>query len=145
MIVDKDLTFDQKAQGRRYLLIFSLFNGVSHICITGNILVLYLLKAGCSGSIAVSISFLFYIGSTSVIFSKSFISKLGSAKTMSLTLFLRGISALLLALTPFISLFIHNRNIEMVLLLLFALMYFAFRSIGAPAMRPLFSDLGIVK
>ncbi|MCP4180478.1 MAG: hypothetical protein GY756_22175 [bacterium] len=141
MIIDEDLTFNQKAQGRRYLLIFSLFNGVSHICITGNILVLYLLKAGCSSSIAVSISFLFYIGSTSVIFSKFFISRLGSAKTMSFTLFLRGISALLLALAPFITLFIHNKATTMVFLLIFALMYFSFRSIGAPAMRPLFSDL----
>ena len=141
MIIDEELTFNQKAQGRRYILIFSLFNGVSHICITGNILVLYLLKAGCSSSIAVSISFLFYIGSTSVIFSKFFISRFGSSKTMSLTLFFRGISALLLALTPFVSLFVHNKAIAMILLLIFALMYFSFRSVGAPAMRPLFSDL----
>ncbi|MCP4180693.1 MAG: MFS transporter [bacterium] len=141
MIINEDLTYDQKVQGRRKLLLFSLFNGVSHICITGNILVLFLLKAGCKSYIAVVISSLFYIGSIAVVFSKSFISKWGSATTMSFTLLLRGISALLLALTPFIFLLIDDKNIIMVLLLLFALMYFIFRSIGAPAMRPLFGDL----
>ncbi|HJO95836.1 MAG TPA: MFS transporter [Victivallales bacterium] len=141
MIIKEDLTYDQKVQGRRHLLLFSFFNGVSHICITGNILVLFLLKSGCKSYIAIVISSLFYIGSIAVIFSKFFISKWGSASTMSVTLFFRGISALLLASTPFILLHTNDKNIIMILLLLFSLMYFIFRSIGAPAMRPLFGDL----
>ncbi|MCP4177892.1 MAG: hypothetical protein GY756_09010 [bacterium] len=140
MITSTILSYEQQARERKKLLFFSFFNGVSHICVSGNIIILFLLQAGLSPALVTAATSFVYIGSFAVIFSSVLIAKLGAAKTMSISWQLKGCAAVLLALTPFLINYISSFYITL-LLLTFSLLFYIFRYVGSPAMRPLLGDL----
>ncbi|HJO93435.1 MAG TPA: MFS transporter [Victivallales bacterium] len=137
MIIKSRLSLDQKKIERKKLLSFSLFNGICSACISANILSLYLLHLGFSAAlVTVAISFV-NIGMIAIICTRLFIRKMGSAGAMSLSWFLKGVSALLLITVP-----LFFKGYLMIWMVLFIiLVFYIFRSIGNPAMEPLFADL----
>ncbi|HJO92424.1 MAG TPA: MFS transporter [Victivallales bacterium] len=140
MIVSSVLSYKQQAKERKKLLFFSFFNGVSHICVSGNIIILFLLQAGLSPALVTGATSFVYIGSFAVIFSSFLIAGWGAAKTISISGQLKGIAAVLLALTPFFINYLSPIYITL-LLLAFSLLFYVFRYLGSPAMRPLLGDL----
>ncbi|MCP4179273.1 MAG: MFS transporter [bacterium] len=140
MIIDHKLTFKQKAKERKKLISFSFINGISSSCISINIISLFLIQAGFS-TVLVTITTAFVnVATIGVLFSKLLISKYGAAKAMSISWFLKGSAAVLLALSPFAINYLH-KDLLVVLLLLITFLFYIFRAFGNPAMQPLFADL----
>ncbi|MCP4180997.1 MAG: MFS transporter [bacterium] len=140
MIIDHKLSFTQKAKERKKLLFFSSLNGISSVCISTNILSLFLLQSGFSAALVTIAISLINVGTFSVLFSKFLITKHGSATTMAISWLLKGMAAFIIVLIPFAFKYLPF-NLYAFLIMLFLLIFYLFRSLGNPAMEPLFADL----
>ena len=110
MIIDGPLSLSQKARGRKRLLLFSFLNGIALTFITGSVLSLYLLKVGCSTPLVAIIASFAYLGTLFAFMGKNFIARLGAAATLRYAWIFCGFAAIILAIIPSVTHWIHYES-----------------------------------
>ncbi len=140
MITKEELSFPQQAKGRKILLSFSFLNGIALTFITGNVLSLYLLKVGCTTPVVAIISSFGYLGTLFALAGKNSIAKFGAGLTLRLAWVLCGLTAITLALIPFLSYFNINKPLIMLLITCVTFLFFVFKSIGTASTQPLMGE-----
>jgi hypothetical protein len=140
MITEEELSLTQQAKGRKILLSFSFLNGIALTFITGNILSLYLLKVGCSTPVVAVIASFGYLGTLFALVGKNAISRLGAGLTLRLAWLFCGLTAIILALIPFMEYIKLNQYWVILLITCVTFLFFVFKSIGTATTQPLMGE-----
>ena len=141
MIINGKLSLSQQKNGRKGLLTFSFLNGIALTCITGNVLSLYLLKLGCIPAFVAVISSFGYLGTLFAFAGKSSISKIGAAATIKFSWLICSITAVSLAIIPFMDFTFYHKTIIILLITIATFIFFVFKSIGTAALQPLMGEV----
>ena len=139
-MIYNELSPSVQAKGYHRYIRFNLLNGLSFGLLADNVLILYCLKVGMPEyMIGIIMSFLF-LTMPLMLVGKQLLLRLGASGTISLAWAARNLSALVMALAPLLIPFVPM-VVVLGLITLGAFGFFAFRSVGMIATRPLVGEI----
>ncbi|MCK5740315.1 MFS transporter, partial [bacterium] len=136
----QQLSPKQKKISQRKYLFFSVFNTLSFVTVTDNMLILFALKMGASDFSIAILAALGYLTMPAMVLGKMLTNKVGITRTFGLGWIFSGLVAGLLLLAPTVS--EHFSSLMAIILIsLAAGGYHFFRNIGITAMTPLLGEI----
>ena len=97
MIFDRPLTAEERRASLRRIALFSLVNGVSHVCVGETIMVLAAVRLGCPDAVTAAIGTMLYVGFAMLPLGRFLAARWGAAKSSAGAWIARNGFALLIA------------------------------------------------
>ncbi|OGV31279.1 MAG: hypothetical protein A2020_01500 [Lentisphaerae bacterium GWF2_45_14] len=141
MIVDRELSYDEKLRGQKLYKIFTGFNALSYICIADNLLLLFAISAGCPDYIAAVLAALPYLGFIFIFAGKYSVSRCGASNSIGFFWLLSNIAVIMMVVSPLIKQWAGNGYLWITVLIAGAFLFYSCRAAGAVSMQPLVGEI----
>ena len=100
MIVDRELTYEDKLRGQSRYKIFTGFNALSYICIADNVLLLFAISAGCPDYLAAVLASFPYLGFIVIFAGKYVTGRIGASNAIGFFWLLSNLAVMMIAFSP---------------------------------------------
>ncbi|MCL1818013.1 MAG: MFS transporter, partial [Spirochaetaceae bacterium] len=135
-----ELSPSERIRSRKVFAFFTVFNAASFLLLTGNIITLYLLRLGASGTIIGTVSSFTYVSFFFIFFGRNIVGKAGVCRLFCSCWTLRYVFAIPMVFSPFFVLR-EMYAIGFILIIVGSLGFQAARGIGMVSNSPIMGDI----
>lgn len=136
MIIDGPLSEERQRKSRFYNLVFNFFNGISYMCLGETVVILLAVKMGCADHIIAALGAMVYLGYIMLPAGKLTAARYGAVRSQVVFWYMRNLSALLVAVAPWLQQHV-SQTVAEVAILLGGFLFYGFRSAGIVLIQPL--------
>lgn len=141
MIVERELTYEDKLLGQSRYKIFTGFNALSYICIADNVLLLFAISAGCPDYLAAVLASFPYLGFLFIFAGKYTTGRIGASNAIGFFWLLSNLAVMMIAFSPMVKDYCGGGSLWLVMLLGGAFFFCCCRAAGAVSMQPLVGEV----
>ena len=140
MIVDRELSYEEKLRGQKQYKVFTGFNALSYICIADNVLLLFALSAGCPDYLAAILASFPYLGFIFIFAGKYSTGRCGASNSIGFFWLLSNLAVFVIAISPMVKKW-GGGQLWLAALLGGAFLFYSCRAAGAVSMQPLVGEV----
>lgn len=140
MILDQDLTVEQRKRSQRNLYYFNIMNGLAYMCVGETIMILLAVKLGFPDYIVAILSGMIFFGFLLLPLGKTVTARVGGARCQAFFWIARNIAALAVASASIWSL-MGMQTVAILFMIVGAFLFYGFRAAGIVMAQPLMGDI----
>ncbi len=140
MILDQELTVEQRMRSQRNLNYFNAVNGLAYMCVGETIMILLAIKLGFPDYVVAILSGMMFFGFLLLPLGKTVTAIVGGAKCQAFFWISRNIAALAVA-SASIWILLGMRTVAIFFMVVGAFLFYGFRAAGVVMVQPLMGDI----